>query len=118
MLPSGEQVARAMGREPGEIEQVTDAARTRAEPDVDLSGGTPLWYYLLTEAEHIGRETAPGHFEAGEGLGPVGARIVGETLYGLIELDSRSFLASNRNWDPETDGVGVRTLGQMMTYSS
>jgi len=118
LLPSGEQVARTMGRDAAEIEQVTEAARDRAEPDVELSGGTPLWYYILTEAEHIGRETSPGHFEAGEGLGPVGARIVGETLYGLIELDDRSFLGSNRNWRPDADGVGVRTLGEMMTYSS
>jgi hypothetical protein len=50
----------------------------------------------------------------------VGARIVAETLYGLIELDDRSFLASNRNWDPskeDGDGVGPETLGQMLTFA-
>ncbi|MFO8098538.1 MAG: heme peroxidase family protein [Salinibacter sp.] len=118
LLPSGEQVARAMEREPAEIDRVTEAARERAEPDVDLTGGTPLWFYILTEAERIGRETEPGHFEPGEGLGPVGARIVTETLYGLIELDDASFLGRNRNWDPVADGVGVQTLGEMLTYSA
>ena len=47
---------------------------------------------------------------------PVGARIVAETLIGLIELDTHSYLSVNRNWEP-ADGVGVATLGEMMTYA-
>ncbi len=115
LLPSGENVARAMARSQAEIDKVTQAAGTIAGSAADLSSGTPLWFYLLVEAEKIGRETMPGHFDKGEGLGPVGARIVAETLIGLIELDSRSFLASNRNWDP-ADSVGVSTLGEMLTF--
>ncbi|MCS3612563.1 hypothetical protein GGP56_002576 [Salinibacter ruber] len=105
-----------MGRPDSEIDRVADEARDVAEPAADLSGGIPLWFYILTEAEELGREDAPGEFEDGEGLGPVGAQIVAETLYGLIELDDRSYLSTNRNWDPEDDGVGPRTLGQMLTY--
>ncbi|MCS3665358.1 peroxidase family protein [Salinibacter ruber] len=116
LLPSGEEVARRMGRPDSEIDRVADEARDMAEPAADLSGGIPLWFYILTEAEELGREDAPGEFEDGEGLGPVGAQIVAETLYGLIELDDRSYLSTNRNWDPEDDGVGPRTLGQMLTY--
>lgn len=114
-LPSGENVARAMERPEDEIENVTDAARAMA-PDVDLSSGTPLWFYLLVEAERVGRESEPEHFDEGEGLGPVGARIVGETIVGLIERDPRSFLAQNRSWHPMIDGLGVTTLGQMLTF--
>lgn len=117
MLPSGEEVARAIGRDETEIEHVSQAARDMASPAADLASGIPLWFYNLAEAEHIGRETTPGNVEPSEGLGPVGARIVAETLYGLIELDDRSYLATNRNWDPETDGVGVATLGQMLTFA-
>ena len=116
LLPSGEQVAAALGRDEDEIETVVDSAHDAAGDDVDLSSGVPLWYYLLKEAEHIGRETKPGQFDPGEGLGPVGARIVAETLVGLMEGDHRSYLASNRSWDP-MDGVGVRTLGEMLTYA-
>lgn len=29
-----------------------------------------------------------------------------------------SFLASNRDWDPVTDGVGVETLGDLLTFGS
>ncbi len=115
MLPSGENIARAMGRGQAEIDKVKQAAATIAGSAADLASGTPLWFYVLVEAEKVGRETAPGHFDKGEGLGPVGARIVAETLIGLIELDSRSFLASNRNWDP-SQGVGVATLGDMLTF--
>ena len=120
LLPAGEEVARRMERPDDEIERVREAAMDMAAPDADLSAGIPLWYYILAEAEHVGRETEPGHFEPAEGLGPVGARIVAETLYGLIELDDRSFLASNRNWDPskeDGDGVGPETLGQMLTFA-
>ena len=117
LLPSGEEVARAMGRPEDEVENVTEAARDIAS-GVDLASGTPLWFYLLVEAERIGRETEPGLFEEGEGLGPVGAQIVAETIIGLVELDPRSYLAQNRAWNPVTDGLGIQTLGQMMTYQT
>jgi Animal haem peroxidase. len=117
LLPSGEEIARAMNRDESEIERISEAAQELAEPEVNLENGTPLWFYILVEAERKGRETEPGHFESGEGLGPVGARIVAETLYGLIELDERSYLSTNRNWNPTRDGVGVTTLGEMLTYA-
>jgi len=116
LLPSGERVAQRMERPDEEIEDVAEEAREMAESTADLASGIPLWFYILAEAEEIGRETKPEHFEDGEGLGPVGAQIVAETLYGLIELDERSYLASNRNWDPKDDGIGPRTLGEMLTF--
>lgn len=115
LLPSGENVALALGRAQAEIDKVSQAAAGIAGTAADLASGTPLWFYLLVEAEKIGRETTPGHFDKGEGLGPVGARIVAETLIGLLELDPRSFLAGNRNWDP-AQGVGVATLGALLTF--
>ncbi len=114
-LPSGENVAHALDRSDTEINKVSRAAQTIAGKKIDLSNGTPLWFYLLVEAEKIGRETSSGHFDKGEGLGPVGARIIAETVLGLIELDSRSFLAQNRSWQP-ADGVGVSTVGEMLTF--
>ena len=118
LLPSGESVARDLGRPDAEIEQISDAARA-AEPG--LNGGTPLWYYILKEAELIGRENLDGTRLPGEGLGPVGATIVAETVIGLIELDSRSWLGSNRNWRPHTradmPGVELSSIGHLLTYS-
>jgi len=79
----------------------------------------PLWLYILIEAGEIGQEKAPGTFIKGEGLGPVGGRIVAETLIGLQELDSHAYLGSDRSWSPARAGLkpgGVNTLLDLMMY--
>jgi len=115
LLPSGEVIVEAMGRPESEITAVS----TSADDDSGnrLGGKTPLWYYLLAESERIGRETTPGQFDQGEGLGPVGARIVAEVLIGLMELDSQSFLSMNRSWSPK-DGLGanISGIGDILTF--
>jgi hypothetical protein len=123
-LPSGEKVAERCGRPAAEISKVTLKAKQlagSATPPADLAAGTPLWLYVLIEAREIGRETSPGHFDKGEGLGPVGGRIVAETLVGLLELDSASYLGSNRSWSPayEPDklgAAGVFNLLDILTF--
>ena len=134
LLPSGEAVAEELGRPEEEIEKISKAAR-KDEPG--LGAGTPLWYYILKEAELIGREE-PGtpekrkgkgrkrspakNTKPGEGLGPVGATLVAEVIIGLIELDPRSWLGANRNWHPETyahdAGVEMSTVGNLLAYGS
>lgn len=117
LMPSGENIALLMGRPETEIKKVSDKAD--ASSNNTLSGKTPLWYYLLTEAEEIGRETSSGSFDKAEGLGPVGARIVAEVIIGLMELDSNSYLANDRSWSP-VDGLGadVKGVGDLLTYSA
>jgi len=116
LLPAGEVLAEKMGRSESEIDKVS----TRADQmsGNQLAGKTPLWCYLLAEAEVIGRESEANHFDKGEGLGPVGARIVAEVMIGLMELDSHSFLAMDRSWQPK-DGLGeeVASVGAMLTYT-
>jgi hypothetical protein len=83
-LPSGEAVATFMGEQrltPDEI----GAKR------IGWAGETPLWYYLLREAD-VRCE--------GNRLGPVGGRIVGEVLIGLLELDPTSVLYAPQDWKP------------------
>jgi hypothetical protein len=53
---------------------------------------TPLWFYILKESE-----LAP---VSGAYLGPVGGRIVGEVLLGLLELDPRSWFWQDPRWTP------------------
>lgn len=117
LLPSGETVAALCERPEAEIAQISDAAKAEVP---GLAGGTPLWYYLLKEAALIGRMDAAGGSEPGEGLGPVGARIVAEVIIGLIELDRRSWLGANRNWRPlenqDLPGVKLDTVGHILTY--
>lgn len=121
-LPSGEAIAAACGRAQTEIDQVTTNATTLATAaGTQLDAGTPLWLYSLIEGAEIGRETAPGNFDQGEGLGPVAGRIVAETLIGLMELDPDAYLGSNRSWSPDDaadklGASGVHTLLELLTY--
>ena len=67
----------------------------------------------------IVRETTTGQFEPGEGLGPIGAILVAETIIGLIELDHESWLGEDRNWTPDSheNGLGLETVGSILTYA-
>ncbi|MEV6850445.1 peroxidase family protein [Actinoplanes sp. NPDC051411] len=76
-LPSGEHVASVMGV------PVTTTG---------WAHGTPLWYYILKEAEQ---------FSDGNRLGPVGGRIVAEVLIGLLRADPASYLSREASVAPE-----------------
>ena len=83
-LPSGEAVAEALGAE----------ALTRDQVGLVEHGWdaeTPLWYYVLREADVQ---------QQGDRLGEVGARIVGEVLVGIIDADPESYRAVDRGWSP------------------
>src|SRR5882672_1653942 len=83
-LPSGEAVARRLDETPLSREDI-GAAR------VGWRGETPLWYYIQREADvRCG----------GNRLGPVGARIVGEVLVGLLNLDPSSVRHAPDDWRP------------------
>ncbi len=125
LVPSGEQVAESMiNAGAKEIEQSMIDTVREAGKNLGFSKATPLWVYILAEGKKIGRmdENASGHktFAKGEGLGPMGARFVAEVIIGLLELDPRSFLGSNRNWSPldssdKIRGSGVTSLYQLLT---
>ncbi|HEY6671664.1 MAG TPA: hypothetical protein VIZ91_04095, partial [Solirubrobacterales bacterium] len=83
-LPSGEAVARELGVEPLSQDQVGLSA-------AGWDQETPLWLYVLKEAEAL---------EDGDRLGPVGGRIVGEVLVGIVEADPESFRSVDRFWKP------------------
>jgi len=83
-LPSGEAVARHLDETPLSRDEI-GAAR------VGWRGETPLWYYIQREADvRCG----------GNRLGPVGARIVGEVLVGLLNLDPASVRHAPDDWRP------------------
>jgi hypothetical protein len=80
-LPSGEAVARELGVEPVDIPELRDRGVQQ----------TPLWYYVLAEADRQ---------QQGKRLGEVGARIVAEVILGLIKADRTSFLRADPKWKP------------------
>jgi hypothetical protein len=71
------------------------------------SGGmtekTPLWYYILREAE----------VTQGDTLGPLGSRLVAETLVGLIIQDDQSYWnegSGNGSWTPADVAIGGNAI--------
>jgi hypothetical protein len=86
-LPSGQAIARRMRAEPLAPGDLAELSQYGA----GLDRSTPLWYYVLKEAEVVAN---------GEHLGPVGGRIVAEVFIGLMELDGRTWLASQPRWKP------------------
>jgi Animal haem peroxidase len=93
-LPSGEAVAREFGVEPLTSEEL-------GLPD-DWRGETPLWFYILKDSQARAE---------GDQLGPVGARIVGEVLVGLIDRDPESFRSNDPDWRPSLAGEHARGFG-------
>jgi hypothetical protein len=85
-LPSGQQVARAMRV------NVLSNAQLGLSNDPGWGGEAPLWFYILKEAE------LPPY--KAERLGPVGGRIMAETLVGLLQRDPNSYLYLDAAWKP------------------
>jgi hypothetical protein len=79
-LPSGQAVGQAMGVPRLTAADLSDIGSVYAP----FATSTPLWYYILAEAK-----------VAADGLtlGPVAARIVTETLIGLLRADPTSYLS-------------------------
>jgi hypothetical protein len=92
-LPSGEAVARLLDERPLTAEEVGAQA-------AGWAGETPLWYYILREADVR---------EAGNRLGPVGARLVGEVLVGLLDLDASSVRHAPADWSPSASLIDLLT---------
>lgn len=86
-----------------------------------LSNNCPLWFYVLREAEYYGvkhNENDPMIGFGGQHLGPVGSRIVCETLLGLLWMDKSSFLHSNRGFTPLPKIAGEKmTLASLIRYA-
>jgi hypothetical protein len=87
-LPSGQAVAKLLKAD------VIDPATASGGI---LSGETPLWFYLLKEAE-LQHE--------GVRLGTCGSTIVAETLLGLLETDKFSFMKTDDAWVPDAVASG------------
>lgn len=86
-VPSGQAIARQVGMH---VLSREDLAELRSiYPSFDVS--TPLWYYILKEAELM---------EEGLHLGPVGGRIVGEVFIGLLQTDPKSYENVQPDWIP------------------
>jgi hypothetical protein len=98
-LPSGQAIAREMGVAP--LAPADFADLRGIHPGFDTS--TPLFFYVLREAQLA---------EAGLRLGPVGGRIVGEVILGLLQSDPDSFLSVEPRWRPSLPTRNGQVTGE------
>jgi hypothetical protein len=112
-IPTGQAVARSLGITPltrDELLRGGPSPVTDALVDGGFLEDTPLWFYVLKEAEVLGK---------GQRLGPVGSRIVAETIIGQLRADPTSFL--NSGWDPTQgvtkDGEQVDTILRFLRFA-
>jgi hypothetical protein len=114
-LPTGQAVAHALGITPLTADEL-HMGNTAAFNQVLDAGGfqtkTPLWYYVLKEAEVRAN---------GNALGPVGSRIVAETIIGQIRQDPGSFLNAPGGWSPEQgvkiDGEPIVSINDLFRFA-
>ena len=113
-LPSGQAVkaameARGLALGPALTKaRLTSGTTGRALRDAGLDNVTPLWFYVLKEAEEM---------EAGARLGTVGSYLVADTIIGLLKHDPSSYWSQSGSgadgrWHPRD---GVSPIGTAVT---
>ena len=106
-IPSGQDVADTMSVPRLAAGDLSDIAAISPR----LAATTPLWLYVLREADVV---------EDGLHLGPVGGRIVGEVLIGLMQLDPGAFLSAEPDWRPTLPsrlGAGEFVMADLLTLA-
>jgi Animal haem peroxidase len=125
-LPSGQDVARAMGYTPLKDEELKVGKATTADEfkalqsiatiSPDFIGKAPLWYYVLAEAAHDWLQ-AGGQPGTPVRMGKVGSRIVLETFVGLLMSDGHSLLRQAPAWTPEIGKKSGFDMPDLIKYA-
>lgn len=125
-LPSGQDVARAMGLVPLDDKDILIGKFTGDAADIvgdittidpGFAGNCPLWTYILAETVETNvtiQTTQGGQAIKTRKLGPVGGRIVAETIVGLLAYDSQSYVSQNPRWTPSEAINGVFGLRELI----
>lgn len=101
-LPSGQSVAKAMGI------AALDEDELAPLKSLDLHRRTPLWYYILREAE-VKKD--------GKSLGAVGGRIVAEVFLGILQGDRMSYLRQDPEWTPTLGDKDDFTMVDLLRFA-
>jgi hypothetical protein len=115
-IPTGQAVAGALKIPALTVDELHSGNSAAFNQTLDAGGfqtKTPLWYYILKEAEVKAN---------GNSLGPVGSRIVTETLIGQIREDPYSYLnAPDGPWSPEqgvkNDGEPIVSINDLFRFA-
>jgi hypothetical protein len=123
-LPSGQQVAHAMGVTPMEDKDILIGKGVDKQDPADpaiasidkispvFKNNCPLWTYILSEAmNHQIKVTIPVQNPipiTTPQLGPVGGRIVAEVFLGLMFGDNHSLLSAQPTWKPKNPSFALK----------
>ena len=118
-LPSGQDVARAIGADVLDDEKILIGKFTGEDGDIkgsitevggpEFQGNCPLWTYILAETRtETENETVTRTVKTTDGdqqiptplLGAVGGRIVAETFAGILDGDNTSYFNVDPRWTP------------------
>jgi hypothetical protein len=125
-LPTGQDIARAMGIKPLTDDKILIGKFTGQKDDIIGSidkihkafvENCPLWTYVLAETvetELEVRTTKGARKVKTRQLGPVGGRIVAETFVGILLGDSSSYLSQDPLWKPSLSENGVFGLRELI----
>jgi hypothetical protein len=104
-MPTGQAVAQRIGIEPMPTEMIGNPAQRAVLAKAGMEERTPLWFYILAEAHHLGE---------GNRLGPVGSTLVAEVLIGLVRSSADSILAGGGRWRPSLGREGRFELPDLL----
>jgi hypothetical protein len=136
-LPSGQDVARAIGEQPLADSEILigkatfeDAFENKANRPItsfgkSFAGRAPLWTYVLAEAQAGWVKAVVESGKKGDEadqlpvrMGPVGGRIVAETLLGMLWGDKASYLRQNPGFiSAIPTSAGGLTMGDIIKYA-
>lgn len=109
-LPPAQSIARSLGYpvlDPEAIAASGPDGAAAAKHKLHIE--SPLWFYCLKEAQLLAH---------GKHLGPLGSRIVAETITGLLLSDASSFISRNPNWRPTLGPTpGEFTMADMLRFT-
>lgn len=110
-LPSGQAIASAMAiPNPLTPEEIASGPDGQVAHDLGLTTATPLWYYILKEAQVR---------HGGQRLGPVGSTIISEVFVGLVHGDHDSYLwLKGPGWKPDLPSKvpGTFTMADLLQF--
>jgi len=118
-LPSGEQVAERISAhftcprtlQASEIADNSPRGEILREPAYGLEQNTPLWYYVLKEAELL---------QSGWCLGPVGSVVIADVIISALAADPDSYLHAS-DWHPtltDDDGRALTSMAKVLQWVS
>jgi hypothetical protein len=123
-LPSGQAIAVSMNAAgvstpvltPSQLRELANYTAPDGSNVKGLDKSTPLWYYALKEAaltystDAVAVTTGLPYAGYGLHLGPLGGRIVGEVIIGLLQSDPNSWVYQQPNWTPTLPNPVTQTV--------